>query len=203
MKIIWNKNPLHTVIELDEFEKKEFWYKIKIKELEEKITSAYFTLDHHEWYNKTVKPQTLEETISEAKKLLNPSYVCNEDEYEHKGIDAKVQQIFEHYMKDLAGSHFGDCICVACPCSKCHAEEILGINTIKDLPKHSAHKINNAFGKENERSIDEVLEYLKNYVPKADWKGWEAHADRWIAEAKAAYDWLLVYRQTHPEIISS
>lgn len=200
MKIIWNKNPLRTVIELDEFEKKEFWYKIKIKELEEIVTTGHFTLSHHEWHNKAIKPRTLEETVAEAMRELDPSYVYNEGESEGKGIDARVQELFEYYMADLAGPHVGDCTCVPCSCTKCHAEDILGINTIKGLGKHSAYKVDSAFGKNNERSIDEALEHLKNYVPKADWAGWEAHADRWTKEAKAAYEWLLAYRQAHPEV---
>ena len=33
MKITYNKNPLLTTVELDENEKKELWYKIKIQEM--------------------------------------------------------------------------------------------------------------------------------------------------------------------------
>ena len=45
MKITYNKNPLFTTVELDENEKKELWYKIKIKEMEELLFSAHFYLE--------------------------------------------------------------------------------------------------------------------------------------------------------------
>lgn len=203
MNIIWNKNPLHTVIQLSESEQAQLILKLKIKELEEITTNAYFTLDKHDWYNKTIKPRTIEETITEVKSTLNPSYIYNEDDYVTKGIDARVQEIFKSCLYWAGSEHIGDCICVACPCSKCYIEGILNINTIEGLDKHAAHMVKKAYGKENERSIQEVLEYLKNYEPKANWDGWQAYADKWKADANRAYDWLMTYSKAHPEIVNN
>ena len=50
MKITYNKNPLLTTVELDENEKKELWYKIKIKEMVEILFSAHFYLEE-KYYN--------------------------------------------------------------------------------------------------------------------------------------------------------
>lgn len=44
MKIIWQPNPLHTIVELDEWEKKELWYKVKIDEMKSRLASAHFHL---------------------------------------------------------------------------------------------------------------------------------------------------------------
>jgi hypothetical protein len=212
MNIIWNKNPLCTVIELTEQEQELFKLKIRVKELEETIFEAHFEFDHLDWYNKAIKPKTLEEAVQNVKKNLDPSYIYGEGEHEGKGLDARVNELFEYYMADLQGSHVGDCTCVPCSCTKCHAEDLLGLNTIKGLGKHSAYKIDSAFGKNNERTIDEALEHLKNYkvTPPTEnlegWAragGWEQHVPRWTAEAKAAYEWLLAYRQAHPEVAGS
>lgn len=216
MNIIWNKNPLYTVIELTEQEQEIFKLKIKIHELEEDLGSASVYLDpqNASWIMKPSarRPEghTLETLVEEVRNdYLDMSYMYGEGKYEGKGLDARVDELFEYYMTDLKSSHGGDCTCFPCSCSKCHAESLLGIDTIKGLGKHSAHKILGAFGKNNERSIDEALEHLKNYTvtPPTEnldgWEkvgGWEKHVPRWTAEAKAAYDWLLAYRTAHPEV---
>ena len=63
MKIIYNKNPLLTTIELNELEKKEFWYKIKLKEMEDLLYSAHFYLEESNIQN-----------IDKTKKYLDPLY---------------------------------------------------------------------------------------------------------------------------------
>lgn len=210
MKITYNKNPLCTTVELDEHEKKELWYKIKCNELVDLLFDAHFHLqDETKWFD-----------LDKARKALEPKYYL-EDEDENgienlksrlaaddwpsraEGLNARVTMLQEHYIQELMGFHIGDCTCVPCSCSKCHAEGLLGINTLKGLGKHSAYKIDGAFGKNNERSIDEALESLKNYStePPADLTGWdkvgdwEKHVPRWTAEAKAAYEWLKQYNE--------
>ena len=141
MKITYNKNPLLTTVELDENEKKELWYKIKIKEMEEILFSAHFYLEEKYF------------DLERAKDDLDPDYYC--------------------------------------------------IDTIKGLGKHTAYKINAAFGTNNEKSIDEAIEYLANYDPKPKdpesdaWKklgGYEQYVPRWKEEAKMAHDWLVNYK---------
>lgn len=211
MKINYNKNPLCTTIELTEHEKEVFKLKIRIKELEEMIFTGHWTLKHHDWWNKTIakdgkdKPvRSLQDTMNEAMDELDPNYIFGDEDGKSK-FDKRVDELFDYFMADLESSHMGDCVCFACSCSKCHAEELLGVNTIKGLGKHSAHKIDSAFGPKNEKSLDEVLEHLQNYNPTPPqdmtaWDkvgGWAQHLPRWKDEARKAYDWLLAYKNEH------
>lgn len=193
MKIIYNKNPLLTTIELNELEKKEFWYKIKLKEMEDLLYSAHFYLEESNIQN-----------IDKTKKYLDPSYYISENG--KSALDERCDELLDIFLSDLKYTHSGDCTCVPCSCSKCYAEFILGIDTIKGLSKYSASKINSAFGKNNEKSIDEALDSLLNYEPvisaeeKVRWDkvgGYEQHLPRWKAEAKNAYDWLLQYKNEY------
>jgi len=209
MKITYNKNPLKTTVELDDHEKEVFRLKIKVKELEEDLSSASIYLDpkNASWVMNSTprRPQghTLETLIEEVRKdYLDMDYMFGEKGEEHS-LDKRVDMLLEHYLEELMGWHVGDCTCVPCSCSKCHAESILGIDTIKGLGKHSAYKVDSAFGKDNEKTIDEALESLRNYDPKPTGPGWdklggyEQYVPRWKAEAASAYEWLLNYRNTH------
>jgi hypothetical protein len=214
MKITYTPNPLNTIVELDEHEQEIFKLKLKISELEEAMGSASLYLDpkNASWIM-TRRPDghTLETLIEKVRKdYLDMDYFYTDEV--PSGLDKRVQELFDHYIEELAGSHGGDCTCFACSCSKCHAEGKLGIDTIKGLGKHSAHKIQGAFSYKDgnvwkERTMDEALELLRTYAPKqtdpeSD-KAWakvgafEAHVPRWTAEAKLAYDWLLAYRNEH------
>lgn len=193
MKITYNKNPLWTTIELDENEKKELWYKIKIKEMEELLFEAYFHLKEGKYYD-----------LQRAREAVEPDYYMTGDEGDENKIDKRCDEMLNYYLAELQSNHVGDCTCVPCSCGKCHAEDILGINTIQELGKHSAYKIDAAFGKHNERTIDEALESLSNYRPikgeawaKYSQDDFDKHIPRWIAEAKKAYDWLVAYKSKH------
>ncbi len=213
MKIVWNENPLLTQIFLDEHEKKEFWYKIKIEEMEENIIlDAWFHLDqdgkNKEYFD-----------LKRARSNLDPNYIYpdwndNSKKDQKSELDKRVDQLFEYYIDDLEhNSHCGDCTCVPCSCSKCHAENLLGIDTRKGLGKHEAYKIQGAFRKDkegmyydrnNQRTISEAIEILKNHdtnptKPK-DWPdmvGFESHIPRWNKEAVNAIEWLENYRDEH------
>ena len=191
MKITYNKNPLLTTVELDENEKKELWYKIKIQEMEEILFSAHFYLEEKYF------------DLKRAKDDLDPDYYCNEEDNKKSKLDERCDMLLETFLSELQSNHIGDCTCVACSCMKCHAEGLLGIDTIKGLGKHTAHKINAAFGINNEKNIDEAIEYLANYDPKPKdpesdaWKkmgGYEQYVPRWKEEAKLAHDWLVNYK---------
>jgi len=192
MKITYNKNPLCTTIELDEHDKQLLWQKIKLEELEDLLFDVYFHLQDGKYFD-----------LDAAKKSADPEYYCTEDK---SPIDKRCDQLLEHYIVELQGNHVGDCTCVACSCSKCHAESLLGIDTIPGLGKHAASKINGAFGKNNEKSIDDVIHYLANYeINPANftdeaWQklgGYEQYVPRWMAEAKLAHDWLVNYKNEH------
>ncbi len=186
MKINYNKNPLYTTIELDEQEKKELWYKIKIAELEEHLLGAELYLSENpKWFD-----------LNKAREEVNSAHLESENGQKSK-LDKWCDQMLNYYTSELMASHAGDCTCFPCSCGKCHAEDLIGVHTTQGLGKHSAHKILNAFGQNNEKTIEEAIEYLANYEPTSSWEGWEAHAQRWKAEAKAAHDWLVDYKNKH------
>lgn len=192
MKITYNKNPLYTTIDLDEHEKKELWYKIKINEMEELLSCASFYLGEDKYFD-----------LERARSEVDPDYYCTD---EKSPLDKRCDTLLEHYLADLQACHVGDCTCVACSCSKCQAEVLLGIDTMPGLGKHSARKIDGAFGKDNEKTIEEAIDSLANYQINPEdftgeaWKklgGYEQYVPRWTAEAKHAHDWLVKYKNEH------
>lgn len=132
-------------------------------------------------------------------------------EYAEDGDDGPSEEwrreIAEHYIDGaLQGSHVGDCTCIACTCSKCCAEELLGIDTIKGLGKHEAHAISRAFG--SGRDINGAIEYLRAHDPdddgdnpsswkKKDPKGWAKWVPVWREQQARALKWLIAYRDEH------
>lgn len=188
MKIIYRQNPLYTIVDLDEHDKQIFWHKLKIEKLQNLIHSAHFILDINdtEFYN-----------AERAYKELDPSYFCIDNpELNKSPIDKDADRLLEYYINELQQHHLGDCTCVAMSCGKCYAESVLGIDTLKGLGKHEGAKIAGIFNDANV-SIDEAIKKLENYEPVANWKGWEAHIDRWKQEAANALEWLKQYRDTH------
>lgn len=179
MKIIFNQNPLKSIVELTQFEKKELWYKVMVERVTELLFSVNFHLSDHYF------------DLERAKHLSNPDYYISDEGKSE--LEKSVDQLAEGYIDELSKQHCGDCICVACSCMKCHAEGLLGINTIKGLGKHEANHIVKAFN--DGRGIDQALIYLKNYNPSADWDGWEKHAERWKKESERAYKWLTNYKE--------
>lgn len=201
MKIIYNQNPLFTQVILDEHERKEFWYKIKIEELQDLMINANFHLEEgKEFFD-----------LKQAREDLDPKYFYPDwNDITKKGqksdLDKRVDKMFECYIADLEqNSHCGDCTCFACSCSKCHAENLLGLDTIKGLGKHEANRINSAFTpkgekfptRENQQTIDQAIRSLDEYVPTIAWKGAEAHFERWLEEGIRARKWLKQYRDEH------
>jgi hypothetical protein len=200
VKITYTPNPLNTVVELDEHEKRELWHTLRFNEMLDMLFSV-----HYEMTCKKEGPD-----FERIKREVDPDYYLNDDEGtpDKTKLDKRCDELLEHYLEELKGSHIGDCTCFAMSCSKCHAESMLGIDTIKGLGKHPGHKIQSAFSYREgdvwkERTIEEALEYLRNYDPKptsdSGWDkvgGFEAHVPRWKSEAKIAYEWLLEYQAT-------
>ena len=202
MKITYTPNPLRTIIELDEHEKKEFLYKLKVEELIEHIHEADFQLNEgDQFYNP-----------KRARKDLNIDSLYVQDGETKSKIDQRVDEMCEYYLKALADTHGGDCTCVACSCDKCHAEDILGIRTTAGLRAHEGSKIDGAFwrGKDQpERTLDEVIELLSGKcdysATEEEWtkKGFctkeqfETYIPRWQQERANALEWLKNYRDKH------
>jgi len=208
MKIIYNKNPLRSHVILEDYEKEIFKLKLEIEQYEWAVLGAHMELkgdfDHmrEEKTRGMTKEQLLEGKVKNAIQELKGVYRDEDQEKENKH-----QQWWNSYVDGYLGSlldiHSGDCTCVPCSCEKCHAESILGIDTMPGLRKHQTYKIDNAFGKNNERTIDEAIVYLENYDAKItpgswgeeDPEGWNKAAPRWIEEARQACAWLKQYKQ--------
>lgn len=196
MKIIYTPNPLRSIIELDEHEKKEFWYKIKIEEMEHLLYSAHFSLSEEYGFF----------DLNRARSELDPKYFMANEIPERKvaPLDERVDEFYKYFMDDLheGNMHMGDCICQANSCSKCQAESLLKIDTIPGLGKHEAHNIYAAFSKgstwDDEHTIEEAIESLSEYeCKKAPREGAEAHYPRWRGESERAHKWLIKYKDEH------
>jgi len=195
MKINWNENPLMTTVDLDEHDKKILWYETMIEQMHWQVVGAHFHLTRKD------EPE-IEEALRD---LAYESHYNEEGDTKGSPLHKRCDELVEYYVEALQGPHVGDCTCVAASCDKCHAEDLLGINTIKGLGKHEAVKIHSAFGEymrpwKRKRTLNQVIEYLENYdaarkPPK--WDGWEAHVGRWNAEAKDACEWLKSYKDQH------
>jgi hypothetical protein len=191
MKINWHQNPLKTTVDLDESDKQKLLLCIQNEEYSNILCELDLCLAGK--IKKEVEP-TIEEIHNQISKW---GEICN-----MKTDDEEVQ-----YLVDaLQYSHGGDCTCWPASCEKCHAEEALGIDTIKGLGKHPANKIMNAFGEKGDRTIDEAIESLeKPYEYEARHKSWEKYSredyeknfPRWQAEKDAAIVWLRKYKEEH------
>lgn len=204
MKITYTQNPLNTTIELDDKEVEVLRLKIRLSEMEDMVFSAHFALTSRLKDMGSLKAYTIEQAFAEAARELDPDYWCQDGQ---SRLDVRVDELLAHFLAELKSSHGGDCTCYASSCSKCIAEDKLGMDTIRGLGKHSAHKIQTAFTYKDgdiwkTRTLNEALEILRAYNPtpsssqhKAD--GFENLSKRWTAEAMLAYDWLLAYRDEH------
>lgn len=189
MKIIWKENPLRSIIELNEDEKQTLKYKITIEELKSVILRASRYIENN--------------SIEDAKKVLQiiDGKERNSIHYFYGSeFDNHIQKNLDQYLEYLKQDHFGDCIRVPCPCSKCTVEDMVGFSTVSDLKNYQMSFINMAFNptEENDwkdtRNIDEAIEYLKNYEP-TNTKGYEDYIDIWKKQAKEAYEYLKLYKE--------
>ena len=174
MKITYTPNPLDTIVELDEHEIKLLQHVVRIETYEDMMFLAHQSLNSAD--------------INEAVQILDPDTWCSVDSQ----VDASVDKQVQAYIEALRGPHAGDCTCVPSSCLKCHAEELIGANTLYPFPGTKAmYFINMAFRykSENEwkqRTLPEALEFLRTYEPKYS-----------LIEVKAAYEFLLEYKNAH------
>ncbi len=183
MIIRHKSNPLRTVIELNDHDRTILRLKLEIEELENRVYGAYVCLEDGD--------------ASKALARLNVRGL--EDEPLAKRLDIMMR----YSLEALNEEHMGDCVCEPCSCSKCHAENLLGIDTIEGLGKHAANHIRSAFG--DNRGIDEAIAWLTDYQPQPspEWlrvaskEAFKLHVPRWRQEASEAADWLRDYRQKH------
>ena len=182
MLIRYHPNPLCTAVELDERNIENLRLKTIIENLEIRVYGAHYYLG---------KGDT-DAAVAEL----------DVESLEDSPLNKHIGEWLEIHIRSLQGEHFGDCTCVPSSCFKCHAERLLGINTIAYLGKHQAHKIVLAFA--NGRTLDDAISWLSDYKPKRDgaWlrypeESFNQHVPGWIVEASGAAEWLRGYRQKH------
>lgn len=201
MKITYKENPLMTTVELDEFDKTLFWHKLKIEALEDRLFSTHFYLS---------------EEYFDLKRAQSESNADEHDTSEGRSkFDKHIDKMCEYFIGELLDIHIGDCTCCPSSCSKCHAEYLLGVDTIKGLRKHEANLIGSLFGSgptQPQRSLDEVIALLEEMVktpivydeskvgkswPLEDRAAYEYHIPRWTQERVNALEWLKSYKAEH------
>lgn len=186
MKIVWDKNPLNTRVELTDPEKEMFILKARLERIEDVVGMAALCLDEDGPMRAHFNPKLALSYLS--------SLEDNEDAEDY------CKALFHELEK---GSHCGDCTCVPSSCIKCHAEELAGVDTLNGLRKQTAMYVERAFGKDGERTIDDAIAVLADYSPKrlGAWldrpvEEFEANVDGWKKQAVAAHAWLVDYRDT-------
>lgn len=197
MKITYTQNPLLTVVEPDELEIEKMRYKIMCDDMTDLLFTVHFELSQEN------------PNMDRIKEVVNPDYYLNDNDAGVTNQEQHVQEILQYYIKELQLEHGGDCTCFPASCPKCHAESLLGIDTIKGLGKHECRKIAGAFRQKvgdlyEQRTINEAIEHLKNYDPvpqdKDGWEkvgGYEQYIPRWTQEAATALAWLQNYKDEH------
>lgn len=187
MRIEYHQNPLRSQVFLDEKDKELFRLKIEQEVLFEALYGVHYHL------SKNDSPD-----IERAKREAS---LVGDD-----GYSKYIDELLEAYTQDLLHGHMGDCTCVPCSCSKCHAEYILGIDTIEGLGKHLAYKIDSAFRREDgsSRNINEAIDHLAiplSEEPNEHYKNhpevYKQYLPKWQKERIAAREWLINYRLKH------
>ena len=90
---------------------------------------------------------------------------------------------------------------------KCHAEYLMGINTIRDLGKHEASYIGSAFrsaGLDREATSEEAIAHLRaprqptrtaHYQERYTDEQWTEFVAKWAGDKTRALDWLVAYQE--------
>lgn len=197
ISIEWAQNPLFTKVILDDRAKTEFKLRVILDHLQMDLFGAYFNLNK-EKYPDHYQP---ERALQHIAPFVELEYETDQQLIELLAKEANV----DAYLEELTSVHCGDCTCVPASCSKCRAEGVLGLDTIKGLGKHEASKIFGAYGGwENNRTLDEAIAYLESYKPvrgeawlKYPQEDFDVHVPRWTEEGQRALAWLKQYRADH------
>lgn len=202
MKIIWSPNPIATVVELDEFDKKLLWHKVKIHRLEEMIGEAHLDLDpeFQEWRRTALKERCPVDFVADARKHLRYRFISGEEKINGKSFDEVVGEATDDCVSALSSHHDGDCVCVPCSCEKCHAEMLVGVDTLAGLGKHEASSIDGCFSRGETPTVPQLeatLVKLSTYDGSSAPEWGQPHIARWVEEHKRAHAWLVAYQAAH------
>ncbi len=184
MNIIWNENPLKTVVELDATEKLLLREKYKSYYLlEECLYGAYYELTT----DFRAEERTDRERIVRAVKDMRINYVLGDETWGGKSFEDYLTEQVDIFVEELAGEHFGDCVYQACSCIKCFAEALMGIDTLAGM-HWGAYKIASSFQVEG-ATLNSAIEALRTYDPGPNLQ--------WREDARRAYEGLVAYREAH------
>lgn len=188
MKINWHPNPFYTKVEIDDRDRERVLLYLQNEEYVEILCGLDNAL------NGKYRGPALTDLEEIKKEVGKWGDICD------MTINSEEVMTFLSYIDTV---HLGDCTCVPCSCIRCQVEEALGIDTIKGLGKHSARKIEGAFGKDGNKTIDEAIATLErrpDYTKPETWPdsvGWDVHIPRWEKEREAALVWLKKYKEEH------
>ena len=160
MKMTYTENPLATRVELDEAESCMLWHIIKAKELEELLFEVHCHLD----------PRHLD--VNKARDDADLTYILGDDDNVPSGLEQRVNTLHAHCMAELQSYHVGDCTCVPCGCSKCYAEDLLGIDTVPGLGKHAGHTILRLFQDDGCTTCAQAMALLEQRDPASPALAW-------------------------------
>ena len=178
--IEWAQNPLFTKVILDEGAQREFKLRHVLQRVIEDAYSAYFYLD------------TESEFYDTGKARAELDYIVKEDR-----PDVLAQRYHaQAYLDSLQDRHCGDCCCIPCSCEKCHAEVLLGIDTLPGLSKYAAHYIALAFKEEGIKTAAQAVTYLRNREITASPEH-QHYLPRWRSQNEEAAAWLENYLNTN------
>ena len=192
MKIVYAQNPLATVVELDDHDRQVMLLREEIVQLKYAVVGAKYHLkDYRPKFPFSLFSKRKGPNLKKAMQAV--SVLDNKEKWNERN-----KSFVADYENELKGSHAGDCCCVACSCEKCHAESLLGIDTIPGLKKHEAALIGHTFYN-NEGMLTtalQVIDHLKALPPVTATEDWHApHIERWAQERVNAITWLEMYRE--------
>lgn len=180
MKITYTPNPLATVVELEPHEAELLKLKLRLERYEDMMFMA-----HHELTSRL----DTEQAVALAIKQIDPNKWGGDMP---NRFEQHLNEVFQCYINDLADQHAGDCTAFAASCTKCHAEDLLGINTLGKYPgKHALHAVAGAFSNYNPdtKKFDRPEPTLDEAIAKL--------SQRTDDGAKTAVEYLTQHRNTH------
>lgn len=191
MKINWNPNPLRTTIDLDDRDRQMILLYIQAEEYSDVLCS----LDN--WLERKTKKDD-EPTLEKVHEKIQVWREIYNMKLDHEEVKA-----YEDYLQM---GHGGDCVCWAVSCVKCRAEAALGLDTVRGLGPHEAAAVMGAFGKGQDKTIDDAIETLKTPIDatkrdpvwnKYPLEEYTKNIPRWEAERVRALKWLEKYKEEH------
>lgn len=139
----YNQNPLATEVHLDDRAVELLKEKILVSMLEEIVSGSFYALTHDGFF--------------EARNRLQEYAYDDEPESEFR---KQLTYRLEESVQALKDIHHGDCVAAPTSCMKCHAEELLGIDTLpENHTKNIGSQLNHIF--DRVETIDEAISLAK------------------------------------------